>query len=444
MLSEFSNKITPGRFSKYILPSVVLELVFGLYYTLDTLFVSIFVGKTALATMSIAYPVIGVMWGITIMLSCGSSALVAMDMGAGRQELADRRFTTTIVLSLLLSFILIAFCFSFLDPICGFLGAQGDLKEYCKDYLGILIWCFPAAFIQTLFEYYIRVDGHPTVTLVLSLLSGGIHMVVDIVFMGVFKMGIAGAAYGTLIGSSFAAIAGVLYFLFKSTNLKIRKPIMDWRFIGHTFANGSSEFVNQSSEGINTYFFNIVMLNLAGEDGVAAISVAFSIHYLFISIHVGYTVGIEPLISYFYGAEDYKTVNRFLHYTRKWLIGSAIVIPAVFLVFAPFLAGLYADPGTHVYDMSVYGIRLLASSFIVSGFTIFGGGFFTAYGNGGISALISCSRTLVAIIFFLYLLSALFGVTGLWLATFAAEAATAVMTVMLLRKYRKRYHFSFK
>lgn len=443
MEEAFSKHITRKKFTRFVVPSVIMELVLGVYYLIDTLFVSIFVGKNALATISIAYPVIGIMWGFSVMLACGSSALVAIDMGAGRNRLANRRFSTVCIVALSLSAILITCTYGFLHPICQFLGASGELSTLCKDYMQILIWAFPAAFIQVIFEYYIRVDGHPGVTLVLSLISGAVHMIVDFVLMGLLDFGIQGAAWGTVCGVWIAAAIGTIYFIKRSTNLKLQKPIADWKFIGHTFANGSSEFVNEASEGINTYFFNQIMLHLAGSTGVAALSIAFSIHFVVACIHMGFTVGVEPLISYFFGAGRYDIVNRVLHYTKEFLLYSAVIISVAFFFAAPIMARPFATPGTELYAMAVTGMRLLAPSFLVCGLTIFGGGFFTAYGNGGISASISSSRTLVTAIAFAFALSYFFGTTGLWLSTFAAEAVTAIMTIALMKRYKDRYHYSF-
>jgi len=439
----FNNGITPKKYTGFIMPSIVMTVVLGLYYAIDTLLVAAYTGDQALATLSLTYPVSGMMWGISVMLAAGSSAIVAMKMGMGRDREANEKFTLICIVSVVLSLLLIILAMIFMDQIIVFLGATRSLEDLCGRYLRIAVWGCPGAFLGVIFEYYIRVDGRPGFTLFLYLVSGGAHIAAAWILMGVFGWGIEAAAVGSVVGLSLTAIIGLIYFIVFDTKLKFVRPQLDWNYILHTVTNGSSEFVTEASDGIATYFFNILMMRLAGPDGVAALSVAFSIHYFVLSIHIGYITGLAPLISYYYGAQKFDKVDTFLRYSRNYMIASAAIITAVFFFGAPYIVQLFESPGSSVYEMSVTGMRLLAPSFLFSGLTIFGSGFFTAYGNGVISALISLSRGLIALIAFVYLLTAFWGTAGLWLSTFAAEAVTAAMTALLIYKYRDRYKYSF-
>lgn len=437
----FESGITPKKFVNFIWPSILMMVVIALYYGIDSVFVANFVGEDALAGLSIAYPVQGIMWGVAVMLAAGSSAIIAIKMGEGKQKEADEKYTSICVLSVILGCIFTAVCLVFMDSIVDFMGATDDLGQYCRDFLAILVWGFPAAFLGVIFEYFIRVDGRPGFTLILYVSGGAVHLLLDYIFMGPMNMGIKGAAYANVAGLVAVMAAGAAYFAFMETKLSFSSFKNDWKFIGHCFVNGSSELVSESSAGITTFFFNMVVLGMAGEAGVAAISIVLNIHYLMISVYLGYIMGAAPLISYFYGAKDFDKVNKILKYSKRFIICTAIVSGMLCLLFGKYIVMVYERPGSQLFDMAVTGTKFLSIALLLGGVNIFGSGFFTAYGNGIVSALISSSRGLIMVIVGMYLLSWIFGLTGLWLTLAFAEAVTLLISFAMYKKYQNIYHY---
>lgn len=437
----FESGITPKKFVNFIWPSILMMVVIALYYGIDSVFVANFVGEEALASLSIAYPVQGIMWGVAVMLAAGSSAIIAIKMGEGKQKEADEKYTSICVLSVILGCVFTAVCLVFMDYIVDFMGATDALGQYCHDFLRILVWGFPAAFLGVIFEYFIRVDGRPGFTLILYISGGAIHLLLDYIFMGPMNMGIKGAAYANIAGLVAVMAAGAAYFTFMETKLSFSSFKNDWKFIGHCFVNGSSELVSESSAGITTFFFNMVVIGMAGETGVAAVSIVLNIHYLMISVYLGYIMGAAPLISYFYGAKDFDKVNKILKYSKRFIICTAIVSGMLCLLFGKYIVMVYERPGSPLFDMAVTGTKFLSIALLLGGVNIFGSGFFTAYGNGIVSALISSSRGLIMVIVGMYLLSWILGLTGLWLTLAFAEAVTLLISFAMYKKYQDVYHY---
>lgn len=437
----FESGITPKKFVNFIWPSILMMVVIALYYGIDSVFVANLVGEEALASLAIAYPVQGIMWGVAVMLAAGSSAIIAIKMGEGKQKEADEKYTSICVLSVILGCFFTVVCLVFMDSIVDFMGATDDLRQYCHDFLVILVWGFPAAFLGVIFEYFIRVDGRPGFTLILYVSGGAIHLLLDYIFMGPMNMGIKGAAYANVAGLVAVMVAGAAYFAFMETKLSFSSFKNDWKFIGHCFVNGSSELVSESSAGITTFFFNMVVMKMAGEAGVAAISIVLNIHYLMISVYLGYIMGAAPLISYFYGAKDFDKVNKILKYSKRFIICMAIISGALCLLFGKYIVMVYERPGSQLFDMAVTGTKFLSIALLLGGVNIFGSGFFTAYGNGIVSALISSSRGLIMVIVGMYLLSWIFGLTGLWLTLAFAEAVTLLISFAMYKKYQNIYHY---
>lgn len=437
----FDKEVKLSTFVKFVTPSVIMLIVIGLYYIIDSIFVANFVGSDALAAMSIVYPVQGLVWGVSVMLAAGSSAIVAIKMGEGKQREANEKFTLICIVSAVIGAAMIVIGYLFIDQLISFLGATDRLWDLCSGYIRILILGAPAAFLGVLFEYFIRVDGRPGFTLALYLSGGIVHLALDYVFIVVLDWGIQGAAWATLAGLVTVMLLGAAYFVVRETKLKIVRPKWDGRYIAHSMLNGSSEMVSEASAGITTFVFNMIVIRLAGENGVAALSIVLNSHYLLISTHLGYITGVAPLISYYYGAKEYVKVNIFLKYSRVFILVSSVVIAVLCFVFAPLIAQAFEAKGTPVYEMAETGVRYLSLAFLFTGVNIFASGFFTAYGNGQISALISFSRALIMVIIGAIGLSWLFGLHGVWMTLAFAEITTTGLALFMFHKYKDKYQY---
>jgi putative MATE family efflux protein len=437
----FDQGVTARKFSGFVMPSVIMMVFISLYVMVDAIFVARFVGSDALASVNIVFPIVGLSMGITIMMAAGSSALVAIKMGEGRAREANEQFTLICLVATAISLLGAIFLVINLKEVVGFLGASDRLLQYCLDYASPLMPAVPAAFLGTLLEYFIRVDGRPGFTLFLYVSGGVVHLFLDYLFLVRLDWGIAGAGWATSAGLTTVMVLGVGYFLTQKTKLKIVRPKWNGAFIGHSFLNGSAEMVSESSVAIMIFIFNIIGLRLAGEDGVAALTIVLNAQFLLVSAHLGFVTGVGPLISYFYGAKDYQKVSKFIKYSGVFIAVSSVAIALLALAEAPLIARVFVETDTAVYQMAVRGIRFIAVSFLFTGINIYAGGFFTAYGNGIIAALISLSRGLVLIIIGAVTLPVLFGFDGVWLTIDFAEFATVALSFFMFHKYKNVYHY---
>lgn len=437
----FKGKLTAKKFTHFVWPSVLMMVVLALYYTIDSIFVANFVGEEGLAAINIAYPIQGIMWGVVVMLAAGSSALVAIDMGRGDKKEADSKFTFVCIFGLALGCGATLLMFVFMDPVVQILGATELLAKDCALFLNIFVWGCPAAFVGVLFEFFIRVDGKPAFTVFLYIGGGVAHLGLDILLMGPFHMGLAGAAIANVGGLAVTALTGLGYFIFAGTHLNFGKFHVDWKYIGHSFVNGSPELVNESAAGIMVFCYNIIVVGITGETGVAAVAIVLNIHYFFMSVHMGYSVGVTPLISYWYGAGKMDKINRVMRYSRNYMIVSSLTIAGLCLVFAGPLTMIYERPGSELFAMSAEGLRIVSLSLLVVGINIFASNMFTAYGKGLVSVIIAVARGLVFLVVGLFLLSSFMGMTGAWLALPFADILTLGISFFLLRKYGRKFNY---
>lgn len=426
---------------KFAFPSIITMILMGLYTTVDSVFIARFVNIDALSAINIVCPVINITVGIGIMLATGGSAIIARKMGAGEEKQAKQDFTLIIIVGALIGVCISGFGLIFIDEIIMYLGASKILYPYCKEYLFIMLIFVPASILQLLFQSLIVTAGKPELGMVLSICAGVTNIVLDYVFIVVLEMGVSGAAWGTGIGYLIPTVLGIVFFSRKNCTLHFCKPNMDFKIIIESCLNGSSEMIGQIAAAVSTFLFNITMMRLLGEDGVAAITIIIFSEFLLTSLYIGFSMGIAPVISYNYGSENHEKLKKIF---GQCIISIGIVTIFIFafsMIFSSTLVGVFSPKGSEVYKIAREGFLIFPIGFLFCGFNIFASATFTALSNGKVSAIISFLRTFVFIIVALIVLPIYLKITGVWIAVPLAEFLTFILSCGFIVKYRNRYHY---
>ncbi len=208
----------------------------------------------------------------------------------------------------------------------------------------------------------------------------------------------------------------------------------DWGFLRNVIVNGSSEMVTELSSGITTIIFNTAILKYAGEAGVAGISIILYIYFLFISLSIGVTIGIQPVISFSYGSENFKKIKDTVRQSSAVIIISSIAMFAAVEIWGAYLIKPFTGADVNTLELTSHGLKLFAWSLLVCGMNILGSGFFTAINNGKVSALISVSRSLVFVLIGIAALPVILKIDGIWLSIPFAEFATLFITLYFIKK----------
>ena len=281
MSLSISQNFNGRTLLRFALPSMVMMIFMSLYTIVDGIFVSRYVGDAALSSINIVYPIISVFTAIGVMLATGGCAVIGKRLGEGKKELARENLTLFVIFSIIISVLLSAIFLCFAKPIVILLGANDVLIPYCVRYLSILMWFAPISVLQLLFLSYFVVASKPNLGLFLTVLSGIINVVLDYVFLDIFQAGIEGAAFATGIGQTIPAIVVLIVFFNKKKELHFCKFKWDGKALLKACSNGASEMVTHMSAAIVTFLFNIIMMKLAGESGVAAITIVLYGQFLF-------------------------------------------------------------------------------------------------------------------------------------------------------------------
>lgn len=442
MRIQLSDHFTYKKLLRFVLPSIIMMVFTSIYGVVDGLCVSNFVGKTPFAAINLIMPFVMIFGGIGFMFGTGGSALVAKTLGEKQPEKANRYFTMMVWVTLIVGVIISIIGIIFMRPISVLLGAEEAMLEDCVIYGRIVIGFNTAFMLQNLFQSFLIAAEKPRLGLVATLAAGFTNMILDVLFVGVFKWGVAGAAIATGISQCVGGIIPFVYFLRPNDSLlHLTGTRLEWRPILAASANGSSELVSNITASVVGMLYNFQLLKYAGQDGVAAYGVMMYVEFIFVAIFVGYSIGSAPIISYHYGAENHAELKNMLHKSLLLMLGGGVLMLVAAQVLAGPLAHLFVGYDKTLFDMTVHGFRIFSLFVLFIGFNIFASSFFTALNNGGVSAAISFLRTFVFKFSAVLFMPLLFKLDGIWWATVVAEVLAFIISAIFIICKRKKYQY---
>ena len=431
----FETKMTYFQFLRYLVPSVLTMIFLSFYTTIDGFFVSKYAGSDALAGINIVIPITCIIFGVSVMLATGAGAIIGEKLGQKKEQEANEIFSFISIVLLVFSIIFTFVGIIFLKEICIFLGISTRLLEHVLPYAFVIfLGTIPMSF-KLFFEYLVRTDGRSNIGMLMSLTGLILNVVLDYIFVALFDMGTLGAAWGTFLSITVSMLIGFGYFL-KCSHIKFCKPRLNWTVLFKSCTNGSSEMLTEMSTGITTFLFNLIIMKFFGEDGIAAVTIIMYIYYFFISFYMGIAVAIAPVVSYNVGSRNHTKIKETTRYSFITIALSSVLILAVSLLCGKQIIHLFVDGG-NVFTLTWDGLKLFSPVFLFIGLNVFLSGYFTALGNGFISALISSLRSLILVVVFILILPNIIGVSGVWITMPLAEATTIFIAIYLYQTYGK-------
>lgn len=442
MKIQLSDHFNYRRLIRFVIPSVLMMIFTSIYGVVDGLFVSNFAGKTAFAAVNLIMPVLMVLGTVGFMFGAGGSAIVSKTLGEGNTEKANKYFSMLVYATIISGIILTIAGFIFLRPVAVLLGASGDMLEGCVLYGRIIIAALTAFMLQNVFQSFLITAEKPHFGLIITVAAGCTNMVLDFLFVGVFKWGIAGAAAATGLSQCVGGIIPLVYFLGKNNStLRLTKTGFEKKVIIKACTNGSSELMTNISMSLVNILYNFQLMKFAGEDGLAAYGVIMYAGFIFAAAFIGYSIGCAPVIGYNFGAKNHMELKNLF---KKSMIIISVTGVAMLLfgeIMAHPLAKVFVGYDAELLALTSRGFKIYSVAYIIWGYNIFGSAFFTALNNGLVSAIISFLRTLVFQIISVLILPMILGIDGIWMAIIAAELMSLVVTIAFLVNKKKVYNY---
>jgi putative MATE family efflux protein len=414
----------------------------SIYGIVDGFFVSNFAGKTPFAAVNFIMPFLMILGAFGFVFGTGGSAIVSKTLGEGDAKKANSLFSMITYISIIVGVPLAAIGIVLIRPIAAALGAEGEMLELCVIYGRIILVALPAFMLQMEFQSFFVTAEKPSLGLLTTVAAGVANMVLDALFIAVFRWGIVGAALATAISQVVGGLLPILYFSCKNKSLlRLTKFKFDGRALLKTCTNGSSELMTNISMSVVGMLYNIQLMKYAGENGVAAYGVLMYVSFVFQSVFIGYIVGMAPIVGFHYGAQNDTELKSLLKKSVTLIsIASVLMFFAGELLARPFSV-LFVGYDSELLSLTSYAFSIFSFAFLFSGFSIFGSSFFTALSDGLTSALISFLRTLVFQVAAIIIFPLVWDIDGIWWSIVAAEVMAVLVTLFFLIIKRKKYKY---
>ncbi|MDO4502272.1 MAG: MATE family efflux transporter [Coriobacteriia bacterium] len=434
MSVDMSRHFTTGQLVRYALPAIAMTLFTSIYGIVDGLFVSNFTGTTAFAAVNLILPFVMIMSSFGFMVGTGGTAIISKVRGQGNEEGANRLFSLFVYFTLVVGVVASVAGALGMEWVARAFGAEGELLEMAVLYGRISMISLTMYMLQNVFQSFYSAAGKPSYGLYVTIASGVTNMVLDAILIGYFDLGVVGAASATVCAEFIGGGVPLIYFARKNNSsfFRLGRAGLDARALGRCCMNGSSEMMTNIAVSVVSMVYNLQLMSLVGENGVAAYGMIMYVFMVFAAVFMGYNIGTSPLLSYQHGAGSNEE--------KRSLFKKSLALTGVFGVCMLALAQAFAGPISFAftgYDPELCAFterafRIYSLSFLLVGFSMYGSALFTALNNGLISALISFLRTLVFETGAVLLLPLVLGVDGIWCSVLVAEVASVLVTAVFV------------
>lgn len=436
---RLEGKSLKSDFLRFIVPSIMAQWVFALYTMVDGIFVARGVSEVALTAVNISMPFSMGLFSISLLFAVGNSTIVAILLGQGEREKANQIFTQNIVLLCGLSVVITVLVLIFLEPFARFLGATDNILPYAKEYIGTIAPFAIAYMLSYSFETLIKTDGYPKLATIYVSCGAVLNCILDYLMVIRWDWGVRGAAFATGLSQAAVIILYLWHFLGAKGTISFSRFSFQPSIITRQIKNGLSSGVTEFSSGIIIFFFNQAILAYIGEDALVSYTIISYVNTLVIMSMTGIAQGAQPLISYYYGKGEPEKYARLL----KYGIVSGAVFSSISTLICYFGAGKIVSLflGVEENALTVYSVRvfrIFILSFLLAGFNVVIGGYFTSVEKAGYATAISLTRSMIALAGCLMLLTSLMGGEGIWWSPLLAEAVCLIMAIVMLRKYKSK------
>ena len=439
---QLSDHFTYKRLTIFVLPTIANMIFLPVYGIVDGLFISNFVVKVAFASVNITFPIFAVLGVFGLMVGTGGSAIIGKTLGEQKPEEANGLFSFFVYTCAGFGILMGIIGIFVLRPIIGLLGVEQQMIHSCMVYGIIGMFTVPCFMLQYMFQILFVTAEKPRLGFWITLIAGITNMVLDFLLIVVLDWGVAGASIATSMSEVVGCVVPLIYFIRPNNSLlQLGRPLVDMRALRKACTNGLSEFVSTISESVVAMLYNFQLLRFAGSDGVAAYGVMQYCTFIFFAIFAGYNMGVQPLFSYNFGADNRIEMKNLFKKSMILMEGCGLLMLCMLIVFARPLVSVFVGYDADLVEMSVHGIRIYAILFVSCGINIFATGMFTALNNGVVSAICATVRIVIFEIGSVMILPMFFGLNGIWAAGPVAELSTIVVIIYVIA-LRKRYGYA--
>ena len=422
---------------KYSVPAILAMMVTSLYNTVDRAFIGSMkdVGALAISGLGVTMPILTILGAFCVGLAVGGSTNIAIKLGEGNKEEAEKALGNTIAIELLVGIVMMSISIFFLEDILYIFGASNDTIKYSMDYISVIMygtWFNLPGFAM---NSAIRADGNPKFASKMMIIACLFNLILDPIFIFGFGMGIKGAALGTVICQLVICLWSGYYFTFGKSNLKLKlKNIkIESKIIKGILVIALTPFCMELASGFIHLITNKVLKVYGGDLAIGAMTAITSINLLFLMPVYGISQGMQTIIAYNYGAKQFERAKKAL---LIGIVAATIVLSfGIFaiLLFPKLFIGIFTKDAI-LTDLALNGIYIYSLTLPAIGICILGTVYFQSIGSAKKSIVLSLLRQVIVFIPLILIVPKYFGLNGVWAAQPLADLVSMIIIGLFLIK----------
>lgn len=435
---DFKSMSVEKLFTKLLVPTIMGMAASALFTVVDGIFVGNGIGSDAMAAINISAPIFMIITGVGLMFGMGGGILTSINLSQGKKKVANINFTQSVIALVFISLVMTLLLTIFPHKIATLFGSDEYLMDMVVEYLFWFSISLPFTVLVVALPFFIRLTN-PKISMWAMLAATVVNIILDYLFIFVFKWGLFGAAIATDIGE-FVGAAIMIIYLFRHSiairfvwlKLSVKSLLLTLRNVGYMIKLGFSVFLSEITISVMIISGNYVFMDYMGADGVAAYSV---ICYLFPIIFMVFNATVQsaqPIISYNYGCGQMKRSDNALRLSMLFTLAFAFSIMLLFICFTRSIVTLFIpDTASAAWGYAVAGLPLFATDYLFFGINIIIIGYYTSIERLRRAISLTVLRGILPVVFF-FTLPLLLDVNGIWLAVAAGDITTTVVIVILL------------
>lgn len=428
------------NFSKYVSLNILGMMGISFYILGDTFFVSKALGATGLAALNLSISIYTVISGLGLMIGMGGGTRFRILKMQKKDDEANKVFSTSVIIGLIIGIFFLALGMGGAKPLASVLGADSNTLSLTTTYLRTIMIFAPFFLLNNVLLAFVRNDNSPRLSMIAMLTGSVSNVILDYIFMFHLNMGMFGAAFATSLAPIISIGVLSIHFISKNNSFTFKKIKLELKSIKDILSLGLSAFINETSSAVVLIAFNLVILGIAGNVGLASYGIVANISLVGIAIFTGLSQGIQPLISSAHGLKDEYTVRKVLRYGLiSSLLLSLLVYLLIFTQAESIVRIFNSENNDQIRLIASSGLKIYFIGLIFAGINIVVASFLSAIESPKNAFVISVGRGFIVIIPALIVLSSIFQMTGVWLSFVITEILVAIVAMAIVIRNTKEY-----
>ncbi len=441
---ELKTEPIPKLLIKYCLPATIGMIVNALYNVVDRIFIGNIpnVGSIAMVGLGVTLPMVSILNAFGMLLAVGGATSISLKEGEGDKSKSEYILANVLALAGIIGITITIIGLTFSDQILTLFGGSPESLPYAKAYINIILLGCTFSIYGGTFSYLIRGDGNPKLSAKMMILGCLLNIFLDAVFIFGFSLGIQGAALATIISQFTTTMIGVSYYITKKSKIRFHFANVNLKldYIKPVILIGLAPFCTQLASSCTQVVANNMLYTHGGNLAIAGYATLMSIMMMIGMPLVGLTTGMQPIVSYNYGAKEYNRVEEVLKI--------AVTTLTIFLIFVWILITVFPEPIVRIFNndeellaLTIDGMKKYLLFFPLLGITFVGNNFIQSTGQAKLALTLSLLRQVIFLIPLVSILPHFLGLDGVWYSQPIADILSCVVTstavMRTIHNYRK-------